>query len=115
MVALVVAQIMKGEPIYDTLLQRSLAKNKPQISATDQRHLMELTVASGSVVDGKYIRRITWPNHVVLIDIKRSTGEVLPDFDTRLYAGDYIYVLTDSIEGAQRIRDMVELSEAKNV
>ena len=52
---------------------------------------------------------------MVLIDIKRSTGEVLPDFDTRLYAGDYIYVLTDSIEGAQRIRDMVELSEAKNV
>lgn len=114
MVALVVSQVLKGEPIYDTLLHRSLAKSKPEIPPSERRNLMELTVASGSHVDGKYIRRIAWPKHVVLIDIKRSSGEVLPDFDTRLYAGDYIYVLTDSVEAAENIRNLVELSEPKN-
>jgi H+/Cl- antiporter ClcA len=108
MIALVVAQGCKGQPIYDALLERTLAKKQTPVSAEERRNVLELIVSSGSAVDGKYVGRISWPGHVALIDIKNSTGEIIPDFDTRLHAGDYIYVLTDSVEGAEAVRNLVE-------
>ncbi|WP_300624757.1 ClC family H(+)/Cl(-) exchange transporter [uncultured Megasphaera sp.] len=109
LVALVVAQVCGGQPIYEALLQRILAAHRPAILASERRHLLELTVASGSAVDGKYVGRIAWPSHVVLVDIKRSSGDVLPGMDIRLQAGDYLYVLTDSIESAEAVRCLVEV------
>lgn len=109
LVALVVAQVCGGQPIYEALLQRILAAHRPEILASERRHLLELTVASGSAVDGKYVGRIAWPSHVVLVDIKRSSGDVLPGMDIRLQAGDYLYVLTDSVESAEAVRCLVEV------
>ena len=109
LVALVVAQVCGGQPIYEALLQRILAAHRPAILASERRHLLELTVASGSAVDGKYVGRIAWPSHVVLVDIKRSSGDVLPGMDIRLQAGDYLYVLTDSVESAEAVRCLVEV------
>ena len=37
LVALVVAQLCQGEPIYEALLQRNLAKNKPVLSSEERR------------------------------------------------------------------------------
>ena len=75
--------------------------------------VLELTVASGSVADGKYIRHISWPAHVALIDIRRGQEEIIPDFSVRLQAGDYIYVLTDTVEGAEQVRNLVEQENTK--
>lgn len=108
LVALVVAQLFRGEPIYEVLLQRSLAKHKPALSSSERRNLLELTVVSGSQADGKYIGRIAWPSHTVIVDVKRGSGDIIPDDETCLRAGDYLYVLTDSVEGAQSIRNIVE-------
>lgn len=52
MIALVTAQLLGGQPIYDTLLKRSLQQNCDEIPASERRNVLELTVASGSVVDG---------------------------------------------------------------
>lgn len=108
LVALVVAQLFRGEPIYEVLLQRSLAKHKPVLSSSERRNLLELTVVSGSQADGKYIGRIAWPSHTVIVDVKRGSGDIIPDDETCLRAGDYLYVLTDSVEGAESIRNIVE-------
>ena len=112
LVALVVAQLCQGEPIYEALLQRNLAKNKPVLSSEERRNLLELTVSSGSQADGKYVGRIAWPAHTVIVDIKRGSGDIIPDDDTCLRAGDFIYVLTDSIEGAESIRNIVEKTKS---
>lgn len=112
LVALVVAQLCQGEPIYEALLQRNLAKNKPVLSSEERRNLLELTVSSGSQADGKYIGRIAWPAHTVIVDVKRGSGDIIPDDDTCLRAGDFIYVLTDSIEGAESIRNIVEKTKS---
>ena len=114
MIALVVAQLCGGQPIYEALLNRSLAKKRPHISQADRQNVLELTVASGSAVDGKYIRNISWPPHVALIDIRRSEQEIIPDFSVRIQAGDYLYVLTDTIEGAETVRSLVEQEHTKN-
>ena len=112
LVALVVAQLCQGEPIYEALLQRNLAKNKPVLSSEERRNLLELTVSSGSQADGKYIGRIAWPAHTVIVDVKRGSGDIIPDDDTCLRAGDYLYVLTDSVEGAESIRNIVEKTKS---
>ena len=112
LVALVVAQLCQGEPIYEALLQRNLAKNKPVLSSEERRNLLELTVSSGSQADGKYVGRIAWPAHTVIVDIKRGSGDIIPDDDTCLRAGDFIYVLTDSIEGVESIRNIVEKTKS---
>jgi Trk K+ transport system NAD-binding subunit len=85
-----------------------LAKKRPAVPDSERRNIIELTVTSGSAVDGKYIGRIHWPAHVALVDIKRGSSELVPDIDTRLHTGDYIYVLTDSVEGAEAVRNLVE-------
>ncbi|MCH4167334.1 MAG: ClC family H(+)/Cl(-) exchange transporter [Megasphaera sp.] len=108
MVALVVAQLCHGQPIYEALMNRMLAKKRPAVPDSERRNIIELTVTSGSAVDGKYIGRIHWPAHVALVDIKRGSSELVPDIDTRLHTGDYIYVLTDSVEGAEAVRNLVE-------
>lgn len=108
MMSLVVAQLLKGEPIYEALLQRSLAKNKPALSSKERRNVLELTVASGSLADGKYIGKLEMPPHTVLVDLKRGGEDILPDEETCLRAGDYLYVLTDSVESAEAIRNIIE-------
>ena len=112
MVALVTAQVAGGQPIYDVLLNRTLAKRKPVIPKGEKRNIIELTVGSGSAVDGKYIGRIHWPAHIALVDIKRGPTEIIPDEETRLHAGDYVYILTDSIEAAEEVRRLVETENA---
>lgn len=108
MIALVVARLLHGEPIYDALLQRTLAGGNPSVPASERRNIIELTVCSGSMVDGKTVGRVTWPPHMILVDIKRGTDQLLPEQSTRLHAGDYIYVLTDDIEAASAVKDLVE-------
>lgn len=108
MAALVTAKLCRGEPIYDSLLYRLPEFKNPNVPSNERRNIMELTVSSGSLVEGKSVGAITWPSHVLLVDIKRGDTQILPDQDTRLRAGDYIYILTDRIEAAETVRDLVE-------
>lgn len=112
LVALMVAQALRGKPIYTTLLNRMLAKKAKTLGQSRQRNLLELTVASGSPVEGKMIGRITWPAHTAIVDIKRHSGDLIPDFDMVLRAGDYVYVLTDSVASAEAVRALVEQKNA---
>lgn len=114
MIALVVSQLCGSQPIYEALLNRNLAKRQGPIRQVGRQNLLELTVASGSAVDGKYIGRIAWPEHVAVVDIRRSTREIVPDQSTRIQAGDYIYVVTDTVEGAEEVRRLVEQEKDEN-
>ncbi|WP_301859931.1 ClC family H(+)/Cl(-) exchange transporter [uncultured Megasphaera sp.] len=108
MIALIVAQRCGGRPIYDVLLQRLLRQSHPVLSSAERRSLLELTVVSGSAADGTCVGHIAWPRQTVLIDVKRSSGDFIPSPDLKLQAGDYLYILTDSIESAEMIRHLVE-------
>lgn len=114
MIAWVVAQLCGGQPIYGELLNRSLAKKRPALPLAERQNVLELTVASGSAADGKCIKKIPWPAHVAVIDIRRGKQEIIPDFSVRIQAGDYIYVLTDTVEGAERVRRLIEQEDTKN-
>lgn len=113
MVALVVAELCGGKPIYDTLLKRSLTAAQPVIPPSERRNIVELTVTSGSLAEGKRVGSLPWPAHTLMVDVKRGDSQIIPDANTRLQAGDYIYILSDRVETAEAIRNMVEEKEIK--
>ena len=108
-VAFIAAELCRSKPIYDELLARSLqSANKNDGSHCErQRNVIELAVCSGSPIDGHLIKEISWPEHTLLVDVKRGESDLIPIGDTRLRAGDFLYVLTDDTL-AKDLRKMAE-------
>ena len=106
----VVAELCHSKPIYDSLLQRALAKGKAatlHLEKGSTRNVLELSVESGSFIEGKMIKNVPWPEHTLLVDVKRGEEDIVPSGDTRIAAGDYLYVLTDN-NHCQRLRELLE-------
>jgi len=108
LIALVVSDICHGQPIYDVLLRNSLQQKRPVIPQQERRNIIELTICSASFAEGKRVRDIPWPEHALLVDIKRGAVQMIPAPDMRLRAGDFIYVLSDNVEAAAKVRQLVE-------
>ena len=60
----------------------------------EQRNITELAVCSGSPIDNKLVKEIKWPPNTLLVDIKRGEEQFVPSGDTKIMAGDFIYVLS---------------------
>jgi len=97
MTAYIVADLLKSKPVYDTLLNRVLAKGKHESLDVNPSAstVMEAVVCMGSQLEGKVIRDITWPRNCLLINIKRGEEQVIPRGDTKIMAGDYLNILTN--------------------
>lgn len=109
MTAYLVADICKSEPIYDSLVTRALAKQGklPQNVTANNRIIMEIGINIGSKLHGKQVKHIDWPQNCLLVSIKRGDTELVPKGNTRLVAGDYLYVLTDP-EQSDRLQELLE-------
>ncbi len=107
--AYLVADLAKTKPIYEELLERSLQKQgkNPTHIAEKNRLVLELVVCSGSQLDGKLIRDISWPPDSLLVNIKRGNLELVPSGDSRLITGDYLYILTNPSQTAS-LRKLAE-------
>nr|WP_272507444.1 ClC family H(+)/Cl(-) exchange transporter [Clostridium aestuarii] len=95
--AYVITDILKSEPIYESLLERFI-KNKGKdefIGDSKQKIIMEYVVTLGSIIEGKQIKDLRWPDRCLLVGIRRGQKELIPKGNTRIYAGDYIIVLAD--------------------
>ncbi|WP_243154813.1 H(+)/Cl(-) exchange transporter ClcA [Clostridium thermarum] len=91
-IAYITADLMKSEPIYESLLHR-LLKGKKMTSNDERKTVIELPVCIGSQVENKAIREIKWPKHTLLVGIRRGGGEIIPKGDTVIKAGDYLLIL----------------------
>lgn len=109
MAAYLVADICKSDPIYDSLLTRALAKQGklPHNVTANDRVIMEIGLDIGSKLHGKQVKQIDWPPNCLLVSIKRGDTELVPKGNTRLIAGDYLYVLTD-MEQNDLLQELVE-------
>lgn len=102
MVAYVTADMLNGKPVYDILLERSLKKQQQvKIQMKYKRLLFEVVVENGSDLDGKCIHQISWPQYSLVINIRRGENEISPVGDTRIQAGDYIYIFANERDGAK--------------
>ena len=106
MTAYIVVDMLKGSPVYDALLARSLGRQARIKKVLHyKRVILERVVGNGSLADMKCIKSIDWPKHSLIVNIKRGEEEIVPDGETRLQSGDYMYILAyeNQIEELQDI------------
>ena len=75
-VAYITAELLKGEPIYDALLKKSLSA-RPDKACEEERNIVEVPIGSGSLLEGKKIRDVPRMKQTIIIDLKRH-GERFP-------------------------------------
>jgi len=94
-ISYLVADIAKLKPIYEELLERALSKRRkvPANVVSEARVILEFIICVGSKLDGCQIKSVAWPTQCLLVNVKRGSNELVPKGDTRIIAGDYLYVL----------------------
>lgn len=107
-----VADFMKSEPIYESLLERFLHSNVKDEFIGNSKHkvIIETAISLGTVLEGKRIKEIKWPTHCLLVGIKRGGNEIIPKGDTTIYAGDYLIVLSDEDHASNVNKILTEMS-----
>lgn len=100
MTAFIVADLAKSAPIYEELLDRILCKTKVPDHMDATRLIVDLVVCLGSKLDGKKIKDVQWPPQCLLISIKRGDKELVPQGETKILAGDFIYIQANASQAA---------------
>lgn len=104
-IAYIVAQLCGSQPIYEALLLRSLNNHStPEPNTVKrERNIIEVPVSSGSQIENKKVQDIPWPEHTLLVDVKRGSEQLIPDGHTVIRAGDFLYVLAET-ENAEEVQ-----------
>ena len=107
--AYITASLLRSEPIYDSLLGRILEgdKKKGEAGPGRQKVLSEFVIMSGSVLEGRAVQEIHWPENCLLVSVEREGKELIPKGKTRLAAGDRLTVMSDERD-AGYIHDKLE-------
>lgn len=107
MTAYVVSELANSAPVYEELLDRILVKTKALVHLDRSRTIVDLVVCIGSKLDGKRVKNIDWPPQCLLISIKRGDKEIVPQGDTQILAGDFLYLLTSTAHAPQ-VRELAK-------
>lgn len=123
-VAYIVASLLKSRPIYESLLDRLLARqaeahDKESAHGSESSHdtqsahcgseqqnfvrekiLANFVIAHGSQPDGRCIGEIDWPDNCLLVSVQRCEAELIPKGKTRLQPGDVIVIMMDERDTA---------------
>ena len=108
--AYLTADVLKGEPVYDMLLERLLrARARIHQVMAHHRTIAEFIVGEGSGLDGKTIASVSWPEDCLLVQVRRGETELVPTGPLVLQSGDFVYALADDCD----ITELEELAEEK--
>lgn len=108
--AYIVATLFRSEPIYESLLERILKKQKKvesEIHAGSQKVLSSFVIMTDSVLEGRTVQEITWPDNCLLVALERNGKEMIPKGKTKLMAGDRLTTMTDERD-AGYVHDKME-------
>ncbi|WP_341347649.1 ClC family H(+)/Cl(-) exchange transporter [Paenibacillus sp. FSL H3-0469] len=93
--AYMTAEWFRSLPVYEVLLERFL-HGKDAVDHTDvNKILLEIPVHQGSMLDGTGIGQYQWPDHCLIVSVKRGTDEIIPTGSLVLQAGDTLVILTN--------------------
>jgi len=116
LVAFVVADLLKSQPIYEALLDARVAEENPDpqlIEDKKQKTTVEMIVHHGSFADGKLIKKLPLPGNCLIIGIKRGECCIIPHGDTRILPGDYLVVVTDQSGMAEAYVELTQMTSCK--
>lgn len=112
LVAYAVADLLKSEPIYESLLERLLKNNGQYEFEGDSKNktLLEIPVCLASVMDGKKVKELKLPKHCLLVGIRRGDKEIIPKGNTAINSGDCLIVLVNENEAAETNEELLGMS-----
>lgn len=93
LVAYTVADILKGQPLYEQLTERLIAGGKLRNSGRKNKILIESEVYYGSRMEGKPLSAIKLPAGSLVVSIMRGNQEIVPNGTTVLMAGDKLTIV----------------------
>ncbi len=93
-IALLLSDILKVTPIYETLLERTLKKDGHMLEEGNPGGIIEIAVELGSQAAGKKVRDVNWPEGLLVVGIRRGEKEIVPNGNVKILPGDYLVVLS---------------------
>ncbi|GMB99724.1 hypothetical protein K2D_28230 [Enterococcus hirae] len=85
--------LLGGNPIYESLLERLIQQEKQPILVG--KTTFDFPITAESTLDGRMVRDFNWPKHMLLVSIIRGNKEILTHGDTIMNVGDILVILTD--------------------
>ncbi len=113
--AYVVADLMKSEPIYESLLERLLKKNSsPRNGNKKQKVMLEIPIFLDSDLDGKAMKDIELDDECIIVSVNCGGKEIIPGLNTIFHSGDILNVLTEVSIAAELNSRLLKMSEHKS-
>ncbi|MCQ1529103.1 ClC family H(+)/Cl(-) exchange transporter [Lutispora saccharofermentans] len=116
-VAYATADLLKSEPIYESLLERLLknqGKHEPEAESKD-KVMLEIPVFLDSSMDCKRVKELELPKGCLIVSIRRGNKEIIPKGGTVLCSGDDLIVLANEDEAAPIKQKLLEMSSKPQV
>ncbi|WP_341478340.1 ClC family H(+)/Cl(-) exchange transporter [Clostridium niameyense] len=111
-VAYLVADLLGSAPIYESLLDRQINKEKKYKKKIEEgKTFIKYVVHQGSDIENKLVRDIKIPHDALIVSIDRGAKEIIPKGDTKILRGDYILVLVNEDNKTsvrEKLRDLCE-------
>ena len=95
LVAYMTAELLKGVPIYDQLLDRMLEGGAAKKPRRTNKVLIESEVYLGAPVEGMSLAELNLPEGCLVVSIIRDEKEIVPGGSTTLETGDKLVILCD--------------------
>jgi len=112
MIAYVVSEKLKTEPIYEALLHADTGGRKVDIPSQREPVLIEFIVQQESAMDGKAIRALPLPKRCLFVTITRQGEDLLPNGDTVLHSGDHVTAVLSGPDPSASVVRVLALSKA---
>lgn len=94
--AYLTAEVLNSAPIYESLLERLLARSIPQEEdSVEEKSISTFFINMHSSICDRQLKDILFPEKVLIVSVKRGSYEFIPNGTTTLQGGDEIAVLCD--------------------
>lgn len=110
-VAYFVSEYLKEKPIYETLLQRMIAKGPESEEAVMESTIYETIVPHGSKLDNMAVKEVGLPENCLIVEVRRGGEIFIPKGKMILQGGDEIAILTtdyDSFTMREALEDYLK-------
>ncbi|MES0341446.1 MAG: ClC family H(+)/Cl(-) exchange transporter [Candidatus Humimicrobiaceae bacterium] len=96
-IAYVISSLLGTQPIYESLMERSLENKEYKGFIGDQKIkvVIEIPIHIDSKIENKRIKEINWPDDCLLIGVKRAGQELIPKGNTFIYPGDTLIIISN--------------------
>ncbi len=92
-VSFYITELLGQQPVYDILYDRMKKDDNVVDEENQEKITIELPIMAESLLDGKAVSEIIWPDEVLIIAIIRNGVEKIPKGRTVMMAGDILVLL----------------------